>query len=165
MCFESHILSLQRVWYFIFSLVSSNADWFCVIKWMEFLEGDELAPLKQTKKKPKTMSPVGQDLEVRANGERISTSSCFLYLLQVHILQGEDIICPGLHEVFIYLLREVHSLWQVHQVLLNEGSVSLQIKSVFLKNNNKKMSFLIGRWTNGSWAKQQICATLLSLVT
>ena len=107
------------------------------------------------------MSLVGQDLEVRANGERISTSFCFLYLLQAHILQGEDIICPSLHEVFIYLLREVHSLWQVHQVLLNEGGVSLQIKSVFLKNNNKKNEFSywkMDKWKLGKTA--DMCYTL-----
>lgn len=63
---------------------------------MELLEAYELAPLK--KKKKQNTSPVGQDLEVRANGERVSTI-CFLYFLQAHILQGEDIICPSLHEV------------------------------------------------------------------
>lgn len=62
---------------------------------MELLEGYELAPLK---KQNKTTSPVGQDLEVRANGERVSTI-CFLYPLQAHILQEEDIIYPSLHEV------------------------------------------------------------------
>ena len=62
---------------------------------MELLEAYELAPLKKTKQ---NTSPVGQDLEVRANGQRVSTI-CFLYFLQAHILQGEDIICPSLHEV------------------------------------------------------------------
>ena len=51
MCFESHTLSLQRVWYFIFS---SNPDWFCLIKWMELLEAYELAPLKNKTKQNKT---------------------------------------------------------------------------------------------------------------
>ena len=64
---------------------------------MELLEAYELAPLKKKKTKQNT-SPVGQDLEVRANGQRVSTI-CFLYFLQAHILQGEDIICPSLHEV------------------------------------------------------------------
>ena len=67
---------------------------------MELLEAYELAPLKKQNKTKhnKTTSPVGQDLEVRVNGERVSTI-CFLYFLQAHILQGEDIICPSLHEI------------------------------------------------------------------
>lgn len=72
---------------------------------MELLEGYELAPLK---KQNKTTSPVGQDLEVRANGERVSTI-CFLYPLQAHILQEEDIIYPSLHEV-LYPQRSTQSL-------------------------------------------------------
>ena len=101
---------------------------------MELLEGYELAPLK---KQNKTTSPVGQDLEVRANGERVSTI-CFLYPSRLTFYRKRILfilVCMK-----YYLLREVHSLSQFQKVLPNEESVGLQIKSVFLK---KKSVFLL----------------------
>ena len=82
------------------------------------------------------LGAVGQDLEVRVNGERVSTI-CFLYFLQAHILQGEDIICPSLHEI-LSPQRSTQSL-TVPQSSTKWGKCG----------SANKISFLIRRWTNG----------------